>query len=103
MKGVRCDVRTFKKKRSIGLNYYRQGYIYFMCANYGKLPAKVKAKLDCLVRDVGGFDEAALRMLLFDVGTSVRSVALEYNLSEGRLNVLRNEFYQKAYKEFTSR
>lgn len=95
-------MRTFKKKRSIKLNYYSQGYIYFACANYRRLPQSTRTRLDRIARDVGGFDEAALRKLLFDVVSSVRSVSMEYNLSEGRLNVLRDEFYRKAYKELTS-
>ncbi len=96
-------MRTFKKKRSIKLNYYSQGYIYFLCANYRRLPQSTRARLDRIARDVGGFDESALRKLLFDVVSSVRSVSMEYNLSEGRLNVLRDEFYRKAFKELTSK
>ena len=95
-------MRTFKKKRSIRLDYYSQGYIYFLCANYRRLPQGTRTRLDRIASDVGGFDEAALRKLLFDVASSVRSVSMEYNLSEGRLNVLRDEFYRKAYKELTS-
>lgn len=96
-------MRTFKKKRSIRLDYYSQGYIYFVCCNYRRLPQTLRAKLDRIARDVGGFDEAALRKLLFDVASSVRSVSMEYNLSEGRLNVLRDEFYRQAYKALTER
>ena len=96
-------MRTFKKKRSIKLDYYSQGYIYFMCANYRRLPGTLRARLDRIARDVGGFDESALRKLLFDVVSSVRSVSMEYNLSEGRLNVLRDEFFRKAFKELTNK
>lgn len=96
-------MRTFKKKRSIRLDYYSQGYIYFVCANYRRLPSAVRARLDRIARDVGGFDEAALRRLLFDVASSVQSVSLEYNLHGSRLNALRDEFYQKAYREFISK
>lgn len=96
-------MRTFKKKRSIRLDYYSQGYIYFLCANYRRLPQGVCTRLDRIARDVGGFDEVALRKLLFDVVSSVRSVSMEYNLSEGRLNVLRDEFYRRAFKELTNR
>ena len=95
-------MRTFKKKRSIRLDYYCQGYIYFLCANYRRLPQSTCTRLDRIARDVGGFDETALRKLLFDVSSSVLSVSIEYNLSEGRLNALRDEFYRKAYKELTS-
>lgn len=96
-------MRTYKKKRSIRLDYYSQGYIYFVCANYRRLPSTLRTRLDRIARDVGGFDESALRKLLFDVVSSVRSVSMEYNLSEGRLNVLRDEFYRKAYKALTER
>ena len=96
-------MRTFKKKRSIKLDYYGQGYIYFVCANYRRLPQAMRTRLDRIVRDVGGFDEAALRRLLFDVTSSVQSVSLEYNVNEYRLNVLRDEFYRRTYKELTLR
>ena len=94
-------LRTFKKKRSIRLDYYKQGFVYFICTQYRKLPKGMAAKLDRIVCDVGGFDSSALRKLLFDVSSSVRSVSMEYNLSEGKLNALRDEFYKKAYKELT--
>lgn len=96
-------MRTFKKKRSIRLDYCSQGYIYFVCANYRRLPAAMRARLDRIARDVGGFDEAALRKLLFNVTSSVQGVAMEYSLSERRLNAMRDEFYQKAYRELTSK
>ena len=91
----------FKKKRGIELNYYQQGYIYFVCANYKRLPKSMRAKLDRVVNDVGGFDGDALSKLLFDVNSSVLSVGMEYNLQEGKLCRLRAEFYKRAYRELT--
>ena len=96
-------LRSFKKKRLIALDYYQQGFVYFICAQYWKLPSGIRVKLDRIARDVGGFDEAALRKLLFDVSSSVRSVSMEYNLSEWSLNVLRDKFYRRAYKELTNK
>ena len=76
--------------------------MYFICARYRSLPDRIRVKLDRVACEVGGFDEAALRKLLFDVTSSVRSVAMECNLSEGKLNVMRDEFYRKAYRELIS-
>ena len=91
----------FKKKRGIKLDYYQQGYIYFVCANYKRLPKTIRSKLDRVVCDVGGFDGDALSKLLFDVSSSVLSVSLEFNLSEGKLCRMREEFYRRAYRELT--
>ncbi len=91
----------FKKKRGIKLDYYQQGYIYFVCANYKRLPQGMRTKLDRVVRDVGGFDGDALSKLLFDVSSSVLSVSLEFSLSEGKLCRMREEFYKRAYRELT--
>ncbi len=92
---------AFKKKRGIKLDYYQQGYIYFVCANYKRLPQGMRSKLDRIVRDVGGFDGDALAKLLFDVSSSVLSVSLNFSLSEGKLCRMREEFYKRAYRELT--
>lgn len=93
--------RTFKKKRMTKLDYNKQGFVYFICTQYRKLPQDMKLKIDTVACDVGGFDEAALRKLLFDVTATVQSVSREYNLSEWRLCVLRDEFYRKVYEKLT--
>ena len=96
-------VRAFKRKRRIRLDYNKQGFVYFICTQYRSIPRDVRAKIDKIVCEVGGFDEAALRKLLFDTSSSARSVSMEYGLTEGKLGVMRDEFYRQAYKELTDK
>lgn len=91
-------VRSYKKKRNNGLDYYEEGLVYFVCCNYRKLPKRAQDKLGAIIASVGGFDEAALFKLLCDVTSTVAGVAREYNVSEQKLISLRNEFYRRALR-----
>ena len=91
----------FKKKRGMSLDYNEQGFVYFTCANYRRLPIKYRRKIDDAINDVGGFDSEALRSLVLDVRQSVLSVSMEYCIAESKLNKLRRKFYERVYAELT--
>lgn len=91
----------FKKKRWIRLSYRQQGLVYFLCVNYSILPKKLKNEIDELCNEVGGFYAQALRELLLHMEKGVCSVAMDYNMSDKRLNMLRKEFYERFYKKLS--
>lgn len=88
----------FKKKRSIKLNYIRQGFVYFWCANYGELSLPRKKGIDGLCEELGGRDALALKILLISPERSVKAISINYLVTEKRLYDLRAKFYEEFWR-----
>ncbi len=85
----------FKKRRGIELPYNKQGLIYFTCMNIADMPEHIQQKILRLCKDVGKEHSAALYKVVTDSNRSVRSLALEYNISEMSLYRYRKKFYEE--------
>lgn len=84
----------FKKRRGIHLHYNKQGLIYFACVNYKDMPEEIQKKIVDLCVDVGKQYAEALFEVVTNSEKSIRSLAMEYNISETQLYHYRKKFYE---------
>lgn len=84
----------FKKRRGIKLPYNKQGLIYFTCVNIDDMPEEVQNKIVDICNEVGGEYSDVLYKVVTDSNRSVRSLAIEYNISERNLYRYRKKFYE---------
>jgi hypothetical protein len=85
----------FKKRRGIHIPYNKQGLIYFTCVNIDEMPDEVQDKIYNLCQDIGGDDYAeVLFKVVTDSTKSIRSLAMEYHISETQLYHYRKKFYE---------
>ncbi len=85
----------FKKRRGIKIPYNKQGLIYFTCVNYNDMPEDVQEKIKKLCDDIGGKEYAeVLYKVVTDSNKSIRSLAMEYHISETQLYHYRKKFYE---------
>ena len=84
----------FKKRRGIKLPYNKQGLIYFVCVNYREMPEHIQDKIADLCNKVGGEYAEVLYKVVTDSNRSVRSLAIEYHISERNLYRYRKKFYE---------
>ncbi len=89
----------FKRKRSIRLSYYRQGLIYFLCANYCSLPKLYRDAIDRICNETGGDYRDALFAVLTEKERNTSSVSMQYFVSNKRLFNLRARFYEEFWKQ----
>ena len=93
----------FKKIRSVRVDYYTQGLIYFLCAAYGntyrrvRLPEWIKKMIRDVCNDVGrgreGYGSAIFALMT--TRKSVDAVSREFYLSKETVYRLRKEFYEQ--------
>ena len=84
----------FKKRRGIKLPYNRQGLIYFTCMNYNDMPQHIQDKIVNLCNEVGKDYADVLYKVVTDSNKSIRSLAMEYHISETQLYYYRRKFYE---------
>ncbi len=85
----------FKKRRGIKVPYNKQGLIYFTCVNINEMPDNVKHKIVGLCEEVGGTEYAeVLYKVVTDSTKSIRSLSIEYHISETQLYHYRKKFYE---------
>ena len=84
----------FKKRRGIHIPYNKQGLIYFTCVNHREMPEEVQNKIVDICNEVGGEYSEVLYKVVTDSNRSVRSLAIEYNISERNLYYYRKKFYE---------
>jgi hypothetical protein len=85
----------FKKRRGIKLPYNKQGLIYFTCVNIVDMPEDVQDKIKKLCDDIGGKEYAdVLYKVVTDSSRSIRSLSMEYHISETQLYHYRKKFYE---------
>ena len=85
----------FKKRRGIHLPYNKQGLIYFKCVNFDECSEEEQDKIKQLCADVGGNEYAeVLFKVVTDSTRSIRSLSLEYHISETQLYHYRKKFYE---------
>jgi len=84
----------FKKRRGIHLPYNKQGLIYFTCVNTDSMTEDVHRKIQKLCDDIGGVHAEVLYKVVTDSNKSIRSLALEYHISETQLYYYRKKFYE---------
>ena len=89
---------VFKHRRGFALSYVKQGKIYFTCRNYLQEPEQVQQKIRCLCDLCGGAYSKALFIAL-TTERSLRSVAMEYYVSEATLWRAVKKFYQNWQDE----
>ena len=92
----------FKKRRGIKLPYNKQGLIYFTCVNYNDMPEHIQRKIVNLCEEVANGNEEVLFKVVTNSNKSIRSLAIEYNISERSLYRYRKKFYEEWEKEKTS-
>ncbi len=88
----------FKRKKGIHLSYCEQGWIYFTCMNYKRLPKETKEKIDSLCFAVAGSDNAALFEAVTNENKTLDRIASDHYISRKRLEMYRKEFYEKFAK-----
>ncbi len=85
----------FKKRRGIKIPYNKQGLIYFTCVNYKDMPDDIQQRIVQLCDEVGGDDYAdVLFAAVTDSTKSIRSLSMEYHVSEMSLYRYRKKFYE---------
>ena len=85
----------FKKRRGIHLPYNKQGLIYFTCVNHMDMPYDVQDKIKNLCQEVGQEYAEVLYKVVTDSNRSIRSLAIEYHISERNLYRYRKKFYEE--------
>ena len=84
----------FKKRRGIHIPYEQQGLIYFTCVNYKDMPDETQDKIHRLCQEVGKEYADVLYKVVTDTKRSIRSLAMEYHISETQLYHYRKKFYE---------
>ena len=84
----------FKKRRGIKLPYNKQGLIYFTCVNIDDMPEDVQQKIEKLCKEVGKEYSDVLYKVVTDSTRSIRSLSMEYHISETQLYHYRKKFYE---------
>lgn len=91
---------SFKKMRGVRLDYYRQGLIYFTCANYKIMPEETKDRIKAVCSEVT-YKRPEYYAPLFALMTeryTVIKIAEQYYMSQETLYRLRKAFYETWYK-----
>ena len=84
----------FKKRRGIHIPYEKQGLIYFNCVNYKDMPEDVQNKISDLCNEVGKEYADVLFEVVTNSKRSIRSISLEFHVSESLLYRYRKRFYE---------
>ena len=84
----------FKKRRGIHIPYEQQGLIYFTCVNHKDMPDEIQDKIHRLCQEVGKEYADVLYKVVTDTKRSIRSLAMEYHISETQLYHYRKKFYE---------
>ena len=84
----------FKKRRGIHLPYDKQGLIHFTCVNVKEMPEDVQQKIKQLCDEIGKEHSEVLYKVVTDSNRSIRSLAMEYCISETQLYYYRRKFYE---------
>lgn len=84
----------FKKRRGIKLPYNKQGLIYFTCMNVADMPEKTQERIKQLCAEIGKEHSEVLYQVMTNSNKSIRSLALEYHISETQLYHYRKKFYE---------
>lgn len=84
----------FKKRRGIHIPYNKQGLIYFTCMNIVDMPKHIQDKIKNLCQEVGKENAEVLFEVVTNSSKSIRSLAMEYHISEMSLYRLRKKFYE---------
>lgn len=84
----------FKKRKGIHIPYNKQGLIYFTCVNIADMPEDVQEKIIQLCDEVGKEHAEVLYKVLTDSTKSIRSLSMEYHISETQLYHYRKKFYE---------
>ena len=87
-------MKMFKKRRGIHIPYEQQGLIYFTCVNHKDMPDEIQDKIHRLCQEVGKEYADVLYKVVTDTKRSIRSLAMEYHISETQLYHYRKKFYE---------
>jgi len=92
-------VLRFRYKKSIELDYDRQGYVYFTSRRYRSLPGKDREKIRSLCRSVGGEHHRALfAFVTTDMGAA--EVCTKHYLSPSTLERMVRQYYMAFDDQF---
>lgn len=92
MTGRRCAV-GFRYKKGIRVGYNQQGWIYFHCLQYKRLPRREQEKIRKHCREVGGeYAAALLEFVTSEKGYS--GICMKHDLSTATLYRLVKKFYE---------
>ena len=84
---------SFRYKRGIHVDYNGQGWVYFHCLRFHRLPKKEQEKIRKLCRDVGGeYADALLEFVTSEKGYT--AIGMKYHLSQATLYRLVKKFYE---------
>lgn len=87
----------FKKMRGVKLPYVDQGYIYFVCRRYNKLPGALQARIkEACEGAANDYGEAQALFEHLTTGESVTALSLKHNVCEKRIYIMRKNFYEKV-------
>lgn len=84
----------FKKRKGINVPYNKQGLIYFTCVNFKDMPEDVQNRVKMLCDDIGKEYAEVLFKVVTDGNKSIRSLSMEYHISETQLYYYRKLFYE---------
>lgn len=84
----------FKKRKGINVPYNKQGLIYFTCVNFKDMPEDVQNRVKMLCDVIGKEYAEVLFKVVTDGNKSIRSLSMEYHISETQLYHYRKLFYE---------
>ena len=83
----------FRFHRGMGLDYKRQGYIYFVCRNFERLSRRDQDAISaCAEEYCGGYAAAVMRLVTS--GDSYQRVAIDHYMSVNTLYRAVTAFYR---------
>jgi hypothetical protein len=89
----------FRYKKSIPLDYDRQGYVYFVSRRYRFLPQSMKRGIRELCREVGGeYHQALFSFVTTDTGST--EICTKHYLSPSTLERLVQKYYTAFAEKF---
>ena len=84
----------FRFKKSVDVNYDRQGYIYFTSKNYANLSSWQQRRLLDLCHEAGGeYHAAVFEFVTTDIGAA--AVCMRHHLSQSTLERAVRRYYER--------
>ena len=88
----------FKKIRSVKLPAEVQGYIYFQCMNYKRLPKEMKSKIKKCCLLAGKEHHKALFEEMTSHTKSITEISMDHNICLRLAYTIRKKFYEEYAK-----
>lgn len=91
-------MERFHFKQQLKLGYIMQGYIFFTCQNYRRLPQEYQKKIESLCEVAGGeYKDALLEVMT--TRRTILCVARRHHMGERTLRNKTEKFYERIEEQ----